>query len=101
MKYKIAFRKRASREYIDSLLWYKERSMYAAKDFVKAIDDTLERVASNPARFRNTYSKFHEAMVKKFPFGIVYFIDEAEKQVVIVSIFHFRRSPRKKFNDNE
>lgn len=97
MKYQITFRERASREYLDSLLWYQVRSTDAAEHFIKGIDETLESIAANPKRFRNTYKDFYEASVKRFPFSIVYFIDEAEKRIVIISIFHFRRSPRKKF----
>lgn len=44
MKYKITFRERASREYLDSLLWYNVRSVDAAENFVKAIDETLENI---------------------------------------------------------
>lgn len=97
MKYTITFRERASREYLDALLWYKARSVNTAERFVKAIDETLGNVIVNPARFRNTYKNFYEATVKKFPFSIVYFIDEIEKRIVIVSVFHFRRNPVKKF----
>lgn len=58
MKYKITFRKRASKEYLDALLWYKVRSIDAASNFVKAIDETLEKIAGNPAMFRNSYKSF-------------------------------------------
>lgn len=101
MKYKITFRERASREYLDSLLWYKDRSNEAAENFVKAIDETLERISLNPTRFRNTYNGFYETAARKFPFSIVYFVDEGEKRIVVVSIFHFKRSPKKKFRDNK
>jgi plasmid stabilization system protein ParE len=97
MAYKITFRERASREFLNSLFWYKERSLIAAENFVGAIDDTLERISVGPTSFRNTYKEFYEASAKKFPFSIVYFIDHTNKRVVIVSIFHFRRSPKKKF----
>ncbi len=101
MKYQIVFRERASREYLDSLFWYKARSAEVAGNFVKAIDEALERICANPARCRNTYKNFHEAAVQKFPFSIVYFIDEVESNIVIISIFHFKRNPVKKFADND
>lgn len=82
MKYKITFRKRASNEYLDALLWYKVRSIDAAENFVKAIDETLGKIAGNPAMFRNPYSNFYEASTKKYPFSIVYFVDESEKRVL-------------------
>jgi plasmid stabilization system protein ParE len=101
MNYKITFRERASKEYLNSLAWYKRRSFDAAENFIKAIEDALEKIASDPMRYRNTYKKFHEAGVKKFPFSIVYFIDEDEHCIIITSIFHYKRNPSKKFKDND
>ena len=101
MRYKITFRKRASNEYLDSLFWYKVRSFDAAEQFINAIDGTLEKIAFYPTRYRNTYKKFYEVGVKKFPFSIVYFIDEEEHRIVITSIFHYKRNPRKKFTDRD
>ena len=100
MKYSLTFRQRASFEYFDATFWYKKRSIVVAEKFIKAIDEVLEKIATNPTRFRNTYLDFHEARTKKFPFSIVYFVDKDEKRIVVVSIFHFKRNPRKKFTDN-
>ena len=101
MKYKVSYRERASQEYLDSLFWYKEKSVYAAENFVEAINQTLDKIAINPTIFRNTYKQFYEARTFKFPFSIVYFIDEEAGTIVVVSIFHFKRNPRKKFIDND
>jgi hypothetical protein len=35
MKYKITYRARASQEYLSSLIWYEDRGIYAAGNFVK------------------------------------------------------------------
>jgi plasmid stabilization system protein ParE len=97
--YKIVYRGRASREYLESIIWYKERSYNTATRFVDAINNCLDNISHQPRRFRNTYKNFYEAKTKIFPFSIVYFIDDIEMQVVVVSIFHQKRNPRKKFVD--
>jgi plasmid stabilization system protein ParE len=101
MDYRVTFRKRASEEYLDALLWYKYRSIYAAENFVIVINETIKNISLNPKKYKNTYKEFYEAKTKKYPFSIVYFIDEEIKTIVIVSIFHFKRNPRKKFNEND
>jgi len=101
MRYHVAYRKRAAEEYLSSLFWYKRKSPFAAEQFVKRIDETLSRLTHDPKRFRNTYKNFYEVRVKKFPYSIVYFIDEEEQKVIITSIFHQKRNPRKKFRDND
>ncbi|MDI9365557.1 MAG: type II toxin-antitoxin system RelE/ParE family toxin [Flavobacterium sp.] len=99
MSYAIVYRQRAAKEYLESLLWYKERSENAAENFVAIISKTLDKVAERPTHFKNTYKHFYEVSTKTFPFSIVYFIDYNKHLIVVVSIFHQKRNPRKKFRD--
>ena len=97
MAYTISFRKRAATEYLESVLWYKERSEQSAINFIKAVNDKLDEIENMPERFRKSYKQFHEARTKKFPFSIVYFIDHEKSLIVITSIFHHKRNPKIKF----
>lgn len=97
MSYSIFFRKRATREYLQSIAWYKERSDKAAKGFVEVVNVTLDKLEADPDAFRFTYKHFKEAAVKRYPFFIIYFIDEENKKLIITSIYHFKRNPAKKY----
>ena len=74
MSYKITFRKRAAKEYIEAVAWYKERSVQAAENFVKAIQDKLSAIEKQPDYFRNSYKHFHEAKTRKYPILTTLFI---------------------------
>ena len=95
--YPITFRQRALIEYAESTAWYKERSLQAAQNFVTALENVLKAIANSPYTYRNSYKKFYEVKIKKFPFNIVYFIDESEQRIVVTTIFHQKRNPSKKF----
>ncbi len=97
MNYTITFRKKATSEFLQSLLWYKERSLQAANNFSKEVNNTLDNILNDPFSGRNTYKNFFEVRTQKFPFIIVYFIDEKENNIIITSTFHFKRNPRNKF----
>ena len=97
MRYTILFRKRATKEYIQSITWYKERSDKAAKGFVDAVNAVLDQLENEPDAFRYTYKHFKEVAIKRYPFFIVYFIDEKNRMVIITSIYHFKRNPAKKY----
>jgi toxin ParE1/3/4 len=97
MKYRILFRKRATKEYLQSIAWYKERSDKAAKGFVLAMNAVLDKLETEPGNFRNTYKHFKEVAVKRYPFFVVYFIDTQNEAVVITSVYHFKRNPKKKY----
>ena len=100
MAYQISFRKRAAAEYLESVLWYKERSEQAAGNFINAINDKLDEIERKPDFFRRTYKQFREAKTHIFPFSIIYFIDEEKQLVVITSMFHQKRNPKIKFKDS-
>ena len=97
MAYKITFRKRAAREYIEAIAWYKERSLQAAENFVRFLQQKLSEIEKQPDYFRKSYKHFHETKISKYPYSIVYFIDEEKQIVVVTAIFHQKRNPKKKF----
>lgn len=95
--YKIAFRKRAYKEYIETISWYKERSLQASENFVTIVGNILISIAEFPYSYRNNYKHFYEIKTKRFPFTIIYFIDENKKLIVITTIFHQKRNPLRKY----
>ena len=98
MAFTYVLRPQAQNEYEDSLLWYLERSISSAENFINNLERTFDLLCENPFLGKCTYRKFYELKVKKFPFNVVYFIEEANNQIVVVSIFHDKRNPEKKFN---
>jgi plasmid stabilization system protein ParE len=54
-------------------------------------------ICDDPLRYRSTYKKLRETSLKKYPYSIVYFVDEKEQLVVIASVYHHKRDPRRKY----
>jgi len=77
--YKITLRKRAAKEYLEAIIWYKERSSQAAENFVQAVNNAFSNIELQPEYYRNSYKHFHEIKLKKYPYAIVYFIDKKEQ----------------------
>lgn len=97
MKYGYVYDPVALAEYKEALSWYKERSETAAFDFIAEIKERIGIICSDPFRYRNTYKQFREVSLKKFPYCIVYFPDDNSNLIVIVSVFHHKRNPMKKY----
>ncbi len=97
MSYAYILHKHAQQDYEQSLEWYMERSVEAAEKFVIAIDNALQLICDNPTRWRNKYKNFHEISLKKYPFTIIYTIDEDKSLVVVSSIYHHKRNPQGKY----
>jgi toxin ParE1/3/4 len=94
--YEIGFKKKAENELNKSFNYYNKRSVKYAKEFLKAIESRLLEVRENPYTYVKIEDSFHETYVKKFPFTIVFKIDEPNCLIIIISIFHQRRNPAKK-----
>lgn len=84
-------------EYKDATGWYAERSETAAANFVKEIKEKITAICKDPFRYRNTYKKFRETSLSIYPYSIIYLIDESVKTIIITSVYHHKRSPRRKF----
>jgi plasmid stabilization system protein ParE len=97
MSYTYIIHKHAQKDYEQSLEWYMERSLDAAEKLVQAIDNALQLVSDNPYRWRNKYKNFHEITLKKYPFTIIYTIEEDKSLLVVSSIYHHKRSPKGKY----
>jgi plasmid stabilization system protein ParE len=97
MSYKITFRKKVVKEYLHAIAWYKERSPSAAENFVRLFQQRLDEIEMQPDYFRNSYKHFHETKIRRYPYNVVYFIDESKKIIVVTTLFHQKRNPRKKF----
>lgn len=97
MSYQYVFDPIAFKEYKSSIKWYLSKSEQAADNFIKEVTARIRAICSDPTRYRNTYNNFREVMLVKFPFSIVYFVDEDNNTVVIVSVFHNKRNPQRKY----
>lgn len=97
MSYGMAFLERVVAEYEAASVWYKERSIQAAENFDAAVNKKLNVIIESPIRQRKTYREFREIKVDKYPFNIIYLVDEIQKLVIIFSIHHHKRNPKKKY----
>jgi plasmid stabilization system protein ParE len=95
--YKYILHEHAQEDYETSLKWYAERSEQAAENFIKAVDDALQLICAYPSRWRNTYKNYHELGLKKYPFTIIYTVEVNNRRVVIASIYHHKRNPKRKY----
>jgi len=97
LSYQVTFRPIASEEYSDAIKWYEQRSVLAAEKFVKAVDEKLDRISSRPRQYKNLFRNYYEVSTNKYPYTIVYFIEDLLQRVVIVAIYHHKRRPQKKY----
>lgn len=61
--------------------------------FATAIDDVIERIASNPLAFPAVYGETRRAVVRRFPYGIYFRV--LGDEIIVTGVIHGRRHPRR------
>ena len=96
-KFSLTFHPKAEKEYLESVAWYEDALIGLGQEFVDEIETTFDHISKNPFLFPVKKIKHREAVVKKFPFVIVFVVDQKQLSVTILSVYHTSRNPGEKF----
>lgn len=78
-------------EIAEAISWYSQRSSNAADDFVVALDDALEQIATDPERAALYMHRRRAVRVGQFPYVVVY--QKHGAIVRISAVAHTSRRP--------
>ncbi|WP_145348171.1 type II toxin-antitoxin system RelE/ParE family toxin [Rosistilla ulvae] len=87
----VDFHPAATIELSESAEWYTERSSRAARNFLVAVDIAITSIMDAPKRFINIDDRHQSCSVIKFPFQIVFRVDD--DRIVIIAVAHAKRRP--------
>jgi len=73
-------------------LWYDGRRPGLGDDFLLCVEEALEGIRRTPELYGKAFEDLRLALVRRFPFAVVFRADE--DQVTVVAVYHTRRDPR-------
>jgi toxin ParE1/3/4 len=85
------FHPEALTEYAEAVQYYTERRVEVAQAFIDAIEDTVYRIRESPIRYRAIDDEVRRCMTGKFPYGILYTIEQ--DYILILAVMHCSRKP--------
>lgn len=91
MSLPVVFRPQAEAEFEQAQSWYEERTRGLGQEFVTCVQATIEAVRRNPDQFQRVDGDARRALVRRFPYAILYLADP--ESVAIVAVFHTSRDP--------
>lgn len=97
VNYTIEYLQKAQFELADAVDWYNEQKTNLGNEFGSAVSKKLKALENNPIRYPKIDRLHRQVSISRFPYCIVYLVLEAERKVIIISIFHHSRNPNKKF----
>ena len=86
----------ADKELQETAQWYEGSKKGLGLRFIEVIKHKLEIIQRYPERNPKRNGNFREAIVKTFPYIIIYTVYKNEKIITINSIFHTSRNPKRK-----
>ena len=97
MPYHLILHPEAELELYESIIWYEQVLIGLGSEFLKNIERVLHHIYLHPLIYAKRKKNFREAVVKRFPFVIIYKVNKLEKEVHILSIFHTSQNPKMKY----
>jgi plasmid stabilization system protein ParE len=76
-----------------ALAWYEDIRSELGVRFELAVEAAVEAIARNPLRFPVVYKTRRRAGVRRFPYGILFEVEE--HRIVVIACFHGRRNPKR------
>jgi len=72
--------------------WYSSRKEGLDHEFIDEIDKAIQRIQDNPRQFAVVKKQIRMSIVKRFPYGIYFYI--TANIINIFAVFHFSRNPK-------
>lgn len=94
MIYNLEIKEEADLEITEAYLFYESKLSGLGEKFLDQLDIYIKRICENPKHFAIKKKNYREAYLVKFPYLIVFEIEE--KNVVVYSIFNTPQDPEKK-----
>lgn len=91
MKYSLIIRPEAENDLEQAFNWYEDKRIGLGYDFILQIDASFNFIKRNPEVNSIEYKGTRKYLVKRFPYKIIYLIDE--EKIVILAVIHGKRNP--------
>lgn len=88
---KIRVSKLAQQEIDDAFDWYDTQSSGLGLKFLDDFDRSVRRIISYPQSCEKIEHEIHRCLLSRFPFGIIYGIDN--DTIIIIAVAHLHRHP--------
>lgn len=92
MNLELIIRPEAEADIAEAFDWYETRVPGLGSEFVLVLDALFNSILRNHLIYPTVYKAVRRALTRRFPYA-VFFITE-ETKVVVLSVFHVKRSPR-------
>ncbi len=88
----VIFTRAARAELIEAQDWYEIEVPGLGRRFRAAVDAVIERMNANPRQFPVVYKSIRRALLRRFPYALM-FVIETDDRLTVIACFHGSRDP--------
>lgn len=88
---KIRLRPEAGRDLRDAARWYESQEPGLGNRFLDEVSRTFQFISDSPYLYPEVHAGVRRAVLRRFPYGIFYVIDE--ETAVVLAVVHASRDP--------
>ncbi|MGE5610185.1 MAG: type II toxin-antitoxin system RelE/ParE family toxin [Bacillota bacterium] len=89
----LVIRPEAEAELAEAYRWYEDRREGLGKDLLLSVEASLTAIQRSPYSYPLVYKDVRRSLIKRFPYGIYYLVEET--RIVVIAVFHAKRDPRR------
>ncbi len=94
-KFEVFLLPKAKAELEEAALWYEAQQKELGIKLINSFEKELSILQTNALLYSVKYKNYREALIRIFPFVIVYKIES--NKVYVVSFFNTKRNPKEKY----
>ena len=87
----IKFLPDAEEEMFEAAKYYQSQTTGLGIDYLSEVERAITSIAQSPLTWPKVEGELRRHLVRRFPFGILYYIEPEE--IIIVAVTHLRRKP--------
>jgi len=91
MRNSYEFLQAAQMELDDAFTWYETQQKNLGRQFIQEFDAAVKRLSTFPQAYPEIEKGVRRCLVKRFPYGILYGINN--DTIVIIAVAHLHREP--------
>lgn len=93
MAYTLHIAEIAEDDISEAFKWYEAQKEDLGRAFEKHISKALDSIKENPLKNQIRYGSVRVFFIKKFPYGIHFYV--SDNYILVVGVFHTSRDPEK------
>lgn len=93
MNRRLVIRPSAESELNGAYLWYEAQRLGLGAEFLSSVEAALALIQHNPELHPRLHKQIQRALIRRFPFGIFYIVEE--DAIHVLAVFHGKRNPKR------